>query len=500
MNCPKCGEVLEDGMRFCTKCGANIEEAMKEEKEKIRLEAEKLKKEQEEREAKRLEYEKRERELKEEAERRRKEEEKRQKELKEAEERRKIEEEKKREELRIEKEKLEEEKRRIEEEKRKLEEDKLRAIREAEEIKREKEEQENKEKQAEENAKKAVEASNSDQENEKVEPKIPKEAEFKPAKQETVVKKKRKGFIRRFFDRLILLIIILVILIGGIYYLNLKGYLPEPVSNEINELIDQIKSVRSGEKEEYKNKTDEENAVEENEVTGENIDNSEWVVENTIEADDIENLNKDVSAIVKDGKYGIIDNKTGKILLDIKYENISLVAGEILVTDNGKTYSVDSKYQLGEETKIIEDTIRLEYLFNVLDNKAYVYTGSNSLKEVSKDSDFSEDLIVVEGVTINEDDMSISNEEIEVNYENINHLGKYGVYNVTDNKLVAECGYDKIYNYSENYAAYKKENVSGFLNNSGQEIEVTFEETRNVYDGVAWVKLDGKWGIAKIAK
>lgn len=488
MNCPKCGEVLEDGMRFCTKCGTNIEEALKEEKEKIRLEAEKLKKEQEEREAKRLEYEKRERDLKEEAERRRQEDEKRQKELKEAEERRKLEEEKNREELRLEKERLEEEKRKIEEEKRKLEEDKLRAIREAEELKRAKEE--NKE-----DIKPNIESET------KEEPKIPKEAEFKPAKQqETVVKKKRKGFIRRFFDRLILLIVILAILIGGIYYLNLKGYLPEPVSNEINNLLDQIEKVRSGEKEEYKNIEDSENAVEENKVDDENTSNEEWVVENTIEADDIENLNKDVSAIVKDGKYGIIDNETGKILLDTKYENVSIVAGQIIVSDNGKKYSVDSRYQLGEETNILENTMRLEYLYNTLDNKAYVYTGENSLRELSKSESLSSDMIIVESVNIREDDMSISNDEIEVDYDKIDHLGMYGVYSINDNKLVSECEYDKIYEYSEGFAAYKKENVSGFLNNSGQEIEVTFEETRNVYDGIAWVKLDGKWGLYKVAK
>ena len=439
MNCPKCGEVLEDGMRFCTKCGTNIEEALKEEKEKIRLEAEKLKKEQEEREAKRLEYEKRERELKEEAERRRQEDEKRQKELKEAEERRKLEEEKNREELRLEKERLEEEKRKIEEEKRKLEEDKLRAIREAEELKRAKEENENKE-----DIKPNIESET------KEEPKIPKEAEFKPAKQqETVVKKKRKGFIRRFFDRLILLIVILAILIGGIYYLNLKGYLPEPVSNEINNLLDQIEKVRSGEKEEYKNIEDDENTVEENKVDDENTSNEEWVVENTIEADDIENLNKDVSAIVKDGKYGIIDNKTGKILLDIKYENVSIVAGQIIVSDNGKKYSVDSRYQLGEETNILENTMRLEYLYNTLDNKAYVYTGENSLRELSKSESLSSDMIIVESVNIREDDMSISNDEIEVDYDKIDHLGMYGVYSINDNKLVSECEYDKIYEYSE---------------------------------------------------
>lgn len=488
MNCPKCGEVLEDGMRFCTKCGTNIEEALKEEKEKIRLEAEKLKKEQEEREAKRLEYEKRERELKEEAERRRQEDEKRQKELKEAEERRKLEEEKNREELRLEKERLEEEKRKIEEEKRKLEEDKLRAIREAEELKRAKEE--NKE-----DIKPNIESET------KEEPKIPKEAEFKPAKQqETVVKKKRKGFIRRFFDRLILLIVILAILIGGIYYLNLKGYLPEPVSNEINNLLDQIEKVRSGEKEEYKNIEDDENTVEENSITDESISGEEWVVENTIEADDIENLNKDVSAIVKDGKYGIIDNETGKILLDTKYENVSIVAGQIIVSDNGKKYSVDSRYQLGEETNILENTMRLEYLYNTLDNKAYVYTGENSLRELSKSESLSSDMIIVESVNIREDDMSISNDEIEVDYDKIDHLGMYGVYSINDNKLVSECEYDKIYEYSEGFATYKKENVSGYLDNQGKDIGITFEETRNVYDGLSWVKKDGKWGLYKVTK
>ena len=498
MNCPKCGEVLEEGMRFCTKCGTNIEEALKEEKEKIRLEAEKLKKEQEEREAKRLEYEKRERELKEEAERRRQEDEKRQKELKEAEERRKLEEEKNREELRLEKERLEEEKRKIEEEKRKLEEDKLRAIREAEELKRAKEENENKEKIAEEN--KEDKKPNIESET-KEEPKIPKEAEFKPAKQqETVVKKKRKGFIRRFFDRLILLIVILAILIGGIYYLNLKGYLPEPVSNEINNLLDQIDKVRAGEKEEYKNIEDSENAVEENKVDDENTSNEEWVVENTIEADDILNLNKDVSKIIKDGKCGIIDNKTGNILLDTKYEDVNFVAGKIIVTNNEKTYLVDSRYQLGDETEVVEETERLVYLYNTNDSKVYSFSSNGSLKEISKNDNFSQDVIVVESVKINEDDMTITNNEIEVSDNNIEHLQKYGVYNISENKLVVECEYDKINDYSENYASYKKENVSGYLDNQGKDIGITFEETRNVYDGLSWVKKDGKWGLYKVTK
>ena len=47
---------------------------------------------------------------------------------------------------------------------------------------------------------------------------------------------------------------------------------------------------------------------------------------------------------------------------------------------------------------------------------------------------------------------------------------------------------------------YKKENVSGYLDNQGKDIGITFEETRNVYDGLSWVKKDGKWGLYKVTK
>ena len=88
----------------------------------------------------------------------------------------------------------------------------------------------------------------------------------------------------------------------------------------------------------------------------------------------------------------LLNNETGKILLDTKYENVSIVAGQIIVSDNGKKYSVDSRYQLGEETNILENTMRLEYLYNTLDNKAYVYTGENSLRELSKSESLSSDM------------------------------------------------------------------------------------------------------------
>ena len=502
MNCPKCGEVLEEGMRFCTKCGTNIEEAMKEEQEKIRKEAERLKKENEEREAKRLEYEKRERELREEAERKRIEEEKRLKAQKEEEERKKLEEERRKEELRKEEERIEEERKKLEEEKRKLEEDKLRAIREAEEMKRIKEENEKKEKLAEENAQKAIEVSEAEAKSE--EPKkeeAPKEESgFKPAKNQIKQKAKKKGFIRRFFDRLILLIIIIALLIGGIYYLHVNNYLPEPISNEINGLIDQLKDVKSKMDKDYEN-VDEETSNEENTTTEEPADESSitWTVENTIEAEDIINLDENVSAIIVNSKYGIIDNKTGKILLDTNYENVEMVAGQIIVTSEGKTYSVDSKYQLGEETEIIQDIQRFEYLYNREDGKVYVFTGEKSLREIDMYIT-SDEIIICEEVSINEDDMTVTNGNIEIDYENIEHLGKYGCYSIEEGKMLTECIYDEMYNFSENYAACKRDNISGFVNSNGEEVKFNFEESRNVYNGIAWVKKDGKWGLANIAE
>ena len=38
MICPKCNEKIADNSKFCTKCGANIEEATKAEEEKRAIE------------------------------------------------------------------------------------------------------------------------------------------------------------------------------------------------------------------------------------------------------------------------------------------------------------------------------------------------------------------------------------------------------------------------------------------------------------------------------
>lgn len=523
MNCPKCNEVLEEGMRFCTKCGANIEEATKELEEQKRKEAEQEKrikeeaeeiarleaevKAQREAEEKRIEEERKQEELKRQEEEAKAREEER---IRKEEEARKLEEERREEELKREEERLEEEKRILEEEKRKLEEEKLRAIREAEELKRIKEEQEEKERQAEENAKKAIEVSEEKREESKEETKVVEsvketvasEAEFKPAKKQKS-KPKRKGFIRRFFDRLVLIIVLIAIFVGGIYYLNLKGYLPEVVSKEINGLIDQLKDVKAGINQEYKNEAKEENnTLKEVNDKEDNTSKTTWVVENTIEAENIINLDKDVSTIIQDGKCGIVDNKTGKILLEVKYDGIYKLNGEIVVVNEDKLYNVDSKYQLADEiNNISEDEAIYEYIYVKEDDNVYYYDSvTGTLQDVTKVESHPSEFVIYEEVTINDDDVSIVNEERHVLYEAINHTGNFGVYNVRERANVTEAVYQNIFDYNEDYAAAKKEDVAGFLNKEGEEVFFEYEETRNVYDNLAWAKKDGKWGIIKIEK
>lgn len=468
MKCPKCGEELDTGMRFCTRCGVNVDEAIRELAERI----------QREEEEKRLE-----------------------------EERKKIEEQQKEENLRREAERIEKEKQRLEEEKRKLEEDRLRAVREAEELQRIREENAEKEKLAAENAKKAIEISNDMKEvkpddiieNKKEEDNfVPVnnngyETGFKPTKSPKKVYRK-KGFFSRLIDRLILIIILAIIIVGGIYYLNLNGYLPEELSKEINSLIDEIKDVKSSIDGEYKK----DKKSDRNDEESKN-DNSNWKVENNIEADDIFDLDNYVSGIIVDGKYGIIDNDTGKILLDTKYDNIKIESNKIIVQSEGKYYFVDSKYQLTDEVvSNVQNQEEIKYVYNTEDENIYVMKNEHILEEFDKSVFYTDDNIVVQEASIDKDDITEANSKKSVEHDDVNFSEKYGIYNPVKKEMIVKCEYLKIFNYSEDLAAAKSDTKAGFIDKEGKQIKFDYEETRSVHSGYAFVKLDGKWGIIKV--
>ncbi len=473
MKCPKCGEELDTGMKFCTRCGVNVDDAIKELAEKVQREEE---------------------------------------EQRIAQENKKKEEEQKQEELRREAERIEKEKQRLEEEKRKLEEDRIRAEKEAQELQRIREKNAEKERLAAQNAEKAIEVSeNTLEEKEQIENekeeinhipqnKTQNEDRFKQSNQKKVYK--RKSFIRRFIDRLILIIVLITLIIGGVYYLNINGYLPEELSEEINGIIDQSKEIKSSMDGEYKKDDKSENKTDED---SNEKDNSKWKVENDIEAEDIFDLDDYVSGIIIDGKYGIIDNFTGRILLDTRYEDVKIVSNKIIVKDNGKYYSLDSRYQIASE--VPEATIsseEIEYIYNTNDNRLYVLTNKKTLEEINNhdfhghNSHLNYDGIIVKEAIINEDDITESNSKKSIDYEDIKFTGKCGLYHHTERNFICECKYSKILDYSDGFSAAKRDTKAGFVNEYGEELMFEYEETRSVHSGCAFVKQDGKWGILKI--
>ena len=62
--------------------------------------------------------------------------------------------------------------------------------------------------------------------------------------------------------------------------------------------------------------------------------------------------------------------------------------------------------------------------------------------------------------------------------------------------------YNPVYLFHDGYVAVSKDGGMGYYNTSGEEVIPCgeFEQARPVYDGKAWVKKDGKWGVISINK
>jgi hypothetical protein len=69
-------------------------------------------------------------------------------------------------------------------------------------------------------------------------------------------------------------------------------------------------------------------------------------------------------------------------------------------------------------------------------------------------------------------------------------------------KEVAEVrGYDDILYYSEGFARVMRDKMYGFIDATGKEVvPCIFEDARDFSEGLAPVKVDGKWGYIAIAK
>ncbi|CDX04943.1 Tetratricopeptide repeat [Desulfitobacterium hafniense] len=74
-------------------------------------------------------------------------------------------------------------------------------------------------------------------------------------------------------------------------------------------------------------------------------------------------------------------------------------------------------------------------------------------------------------------------------------------YLAPDGKIITPDGYDlfDVYNFSEGLAAMSKNGLWGVINKNGEVlIPCQYEAVRPVYHGKAWVKSNGKWGVADL--
>lgn len=446
MKCPKCKEEITDGVKFCTKCGVNIEE----EKQKI-AEAEAKKKEEAEKRKKAAEDKKRLEEI------RKQEELKKEQELKEAE--------------------------------------KQEAIRKAKE--------------------EGIELEIIDEEPEKIEDntsnfKIKTEEAPKTKNKKKKVKIKKNIF-QRILNKLLLIIIIIAIIIGGVYYCYKQELLPEFAQKEVKDfetklqnVIKLYKDVKEGEK----------NLPTIDEA---NNDNSEsWKVNPNIEADDIRDLTDEVSVIVKNKKEGLIDNQTGDIILEAKYAQIIYTKyyeiGKteaeketgIVVKDADKFYKVDKDYKVQTEVTTIAPKDNGTYFYDH-HGPAIYYNSAEQICTLVKADTTSKglkactdiDLVTTDGVAAKD---TVLPESFSIDFSK-STSGTKGYFDVTTGDLKINCDFDETYEFSEGYAAVKKESLAGIIDEDGKTIvDFKYTETRSVHNNSAFVMKDGKWGILKIEK
>lgn len=440
MKCPKCDQEIADDVKFCTKCGVNIEE------EKKKQEEEELKREQE-------------------LERRKKE----------IEDRKKLEEIRKQEELRREEELKEAEK--------------------AEAIRKAKEE--------------GIELEIIDQPQHKEESKgseFKKKEEEKPKTKKKKKVKIKKNIFQRIFNKIIFMIIVAALIIGGVYYCYKQGMLPEIAQKQVEEFDKTLQNVINLNKE-----------VKENEKTllTESSENENWVKEPTIDADDIKDLNEDVSIIEKDKKQGLISNDSGEIVLDpkysqilnIEYYDINKTENEketgIVVKDIEKYYKLDKDYKVTTEVNVINNADKGTYFYdhhgpaiyfnNSSQECTLVKANSTAKKELKVCTDI--DLVTTAGIAAKDAELP---ESFSIDFTKSTLLTK-GYFDTTTGELSINCDYDEAYDFSNGYAAVKKDKFAGIINEKGEEIvPFKYQETRSVHNQKSFVEKDGKWGILKI--
>lgn len=472
MKCPKCKEEIIDGIKFCTKCGVNIEE------EKKRIADE---------EAKKLE----------EAEKKRKA----------AEDKKRLDEIRKQEALKKEKEIKEAEKQA--------------AILQAKEEGIELEIIDEEPKKEEINTDNTSDFKVKKQENVK-------NKQEKKKKQKVKLK---KNIFQRILNKIIFMLIVAAIIIGGVYYAYKEEKLPDFAQKEVEEFESKLKNVIELYKEVKEN---EKNTSKQNENNGEKW-YVEPTIEATDIKDltkEVSVIVKDEKEGLIDNNTGkIVVEPIYTQILYTEYYDLDKTENEkesgIIVQEGDKFFKLSKDYQKQDEVRTIAKKDEGTYFYDHHGNDIYYNSADQKCTKVEKDSNKSGlkvctdiDIVTTEGVPATSIKMP---ENFSIDFSKSKITTK-GYFDLATGKLKINCDYDEAYEFSEGYAVVEKEKtysnsvsqiydsdgneilplnskqtLAGIIDENGKEvIEAKYEKARSVHNGKTFIMKNGKWGILEI--
>lgn len=473
MKCPKCNEEIIDGIKFCTKCGANIEE------EKKRIADEEAKK-QEEAEKKR----------------------------KAAEDKKRLEEIRKQEQLKKEQEIKEAEKQA--------------AIRQAKE--------EGIELEIIDEAPKIEKDSTDNTSDFKI--KKQEDVKSKSEKKKKQKVKIKKNIFQRILNKIIFMIIVAALIIGGVYYCYTQEMLPDFAQKEVEEFESKLKNVIQL----YKEVKDEEkDSSEQNKVNKEeenwSVDPTIEATDIKALTKEVSVIIKnDKAGIIENNTGKIVVEPTYTQILYTEYYDLDKSENEkqtgIVVQEDDKFFKVDKEYQKKEEVRTIAKKDEGTYFYEHHKNNIYYNSADQKCTKIKGDSAKTGlkvctdiDLVTTDGIAATSINMP---ENFSIDFSKSKITTK-GYFDLATGKLKINCDYDEAYEFSEGYAVIEKEiksqystsevydtegneistlskqTLSGIIDENGKEVvEAKYEEIRSVHNRKAFAMKNGKWGILEI--
>lgn len=175
----------------------------------------------------------------------------------------------------------------------------------------------------------------------------------------------------------------------------------------------------------------------------------------------------------------------------------------IVVKDIEKEYEVDSEYKIAGEVETVIRDIAIEptYFYDHHDSIVYesLPNGNTTKVKTTRTSNLKVcldiDIVTKDGLSAAKDELP---ESFVIDFEK-SKVNTKGYFNTKNGELVIDCNYDEVSDFSGGYAAVKENKKAGIIDEEGKTVvDFKYDETRSVHNGFAFAKKDGKWGILKV--